>query len=146
MSCVRRESGALEGRSWSDLLLSLLSARQIDVSGGDKIPRKGGPGISQSDLLIINKVHPSPLPSVISLPSAHSFPPLPFQTDLAPHVGASLEVMKRDADLMRDHGPTQFTSIRNGEGVEACVELILGAFKVAMAGGGGGKGKAKVVA
>jgi len=65
------------------------------------------------------------------------------QTDLAPHVGASLEVMKRDADLMRDNGPTQFTSIRNGEGVEACVELILGAYKVAMAGGGGGKGKGK---
>lgn len=54
----------------------------IDVAGGDKIPRKGGPGISQSDLLVINK------------------------TDLAPHVGASLEVMDRDAKLMRGDGPT----------------------------------------
>lgn len=54
----------------------------IDVAGGDKIPRKGGPGISQSDLLVINK------------------------TDLAPYVGASLEVMDRDAKLMRGDGPT----------------------------------------
>lgn len=54
----------------------------IDVAGGDKIPRKGGPGISQSDLLIINK------------------------TDLAPYVGASLEVMARDSKLMRGDGPT----------------------------------------
>ncbi|CED82408.1 urease accessory protein [Phaffia rhodozyma] len=83
----------------------------IDVSGGDKIPRKGGPGISQSDLLIVNK------------------------TDLAPYVGASLEVMKRDSDTMRDNGPTLFTSIRNGEGVEDVVQLILGAWKVSQAGG-----------
>lgn len=54
--------------------------------------------------------------------------------------------MKRDADLMRDNGPTLFTSIRNGEGTEAVVELILSAWKVAMAGGGGGKGKGKEVA
>lgn len=54
--------------------------------------------------------------------------------------------MKRDADLMRDSGPTQFTSIRLGEGVDAVVDLILGAFKVAMAGGGGGKGKGKAPA
>lgn len=60
----------------------------IDVAGGDKIPRKGGPGISQSDLLIINK------------------------TDLAPYVGASLEVMDRDAKLMRGDGPTVSCSRR----------------------------------
>ncbi|ORY46234.1 CobW/HypB/UreG, nucleotide-binding domain-domain-containing protein [Leucosporidium creatinivorum] len=71
----------------SSLTFSSLSIAQIDVSGGDKIPRKGGPGISQSDLLIVNKI------------------------DLAPHVGASLEVMRRDADKMRDGGPTLFTSI-----------------------------------
>ncbi|ORX41024.1 CobW/HypB/UreG, nucleotide-binding domain-domain-containing protein [Kockovaella imperatae] len=91
----------------------------IDVSGGDKIPRKGGPGISQSDLLIINK------------------------TDLAPHVGASLEVMRRDAAEMRDSGPTLFTSILHGEGVQAVKEAILGAWKVSGAARQGqDKGKA----
>ncbi|KAI5477808.1 hypothetical protein MNV49_005892 [Pseudohyphozyma bogoriensis] len=83
----------------------------IDVSGGDKIPRKGGPGISQSDLLIVNKI------------------------DLAPYVGASLEVMKRDADKMRDHGPTLFTSVKLGEGVEQVAELI----KAAWIGATGGR-------
>ena len=73
----------------------------IDVSGGDKIPRKGGPGITQSDLLVINK------------------------TDLAPHVGASLEVMARDARLVRGEGPFAFTNCRTGEGVEAVLEHIL---------------------
>ncbi|GAA5986977.1 hypothetical protein JCM5350_000929 [Sporobolomyces pararoseus] len=77
----------------------------IDVSGGDKIPRKGGPGISQSDLLVVNKI------------------------DIAEYVGASLEVMKRDADKMRDHGPTLFTSVKRGEGVEGVAELIKGAWK-----------------
>lgn len=77
----------------------------IDVSGGDKIPRKGGPGITQSDLLIVNK------------------------TDLAPHVGADLSVMSRDANKMRDAGPTLFTSIRNNEGVEQVAMLIEGALK-----------------
>jgi len=67
----------------------------IDVAGGDKIPRKGGPGITRSDLLVINK------------------------TDLAPHVGASLEVMDRDARKMRGQRPFVFTCIRNGDGVEA---------------------------
>ncbi len=78
----------------------------IDVSGGDKIPRKERPGISQSDLLIINKVGVAP-PGIVYDMKA--------QIDLAPHVGASLDVMRRDAALMRDTGPTLFTSIRNGE-------------------------------
>lgn len=72
----------------------------IDVSGGDKIPRKGGPGIMQSDLLIINK------------------------TDLAPYVGASLEVMDRDARRMRGDRPFLFTNIRAGEGVDEVVAWI----------------------
>ncbi|MES2441401.1 MAG: urease accessory protein UreG [Pseudomonadota bacterium] len=65
----------------------------IDVSAGDKIPRKGGPGITRSDLLIINKI------------------------DLAPHVGASLDVMDRDARKMRGDRPFVFTNIRAGHGV-----------------------------
>ncbi|RKP26812.1 urease accessory protein UreG [Syncephalis pseudoplumigaleata] len=77
----------------------------IDVAGGDKIPRKGGPGITQSDLLIVNKV------------------------DLAPAVGADLDVMRRDAGRMRDHGPTVFASIRHGDGVDEVIELILEAWK-----------------
>ena len=72
----------------------------IDVAAGDKIPRKGGPGITRSDLLIINK------------------------TDLAPHVGASLEVMDRDARKMRGARPFVFTSIRNGVGVPEVVAFI----------------------
>ncbi|KAI0372214.1 urease accessory protein UreG [Pilatotrama ljubarskyi] len=79
----------------------------IDVSGGDKIPRKGGPGISQSDLLVINKI------------------------DLAPYVGASLEVMERDAKLMRGDGPTVFTSVKQGKGVDDVVDLILAAWRTA---------------
>jgi urease accessory protein len=66
----------------------------IDVSAGDKIPRKGGPGITRSDLLVINKI------------------------DLAPLVGASLEVMDRDARRMRGGRPFQFTNIKTGQGVE----------------------------
>ncbi|WFD36143.1 hypothetical protein MCUN1_003018 [Malassezia cuniculi] len=85
----------------------------IDVAGGDKVPRKGGPGISQSDLLVINK------------------------TDLAEHVGASLEVMRRDADRMRDGGPTVFTSVRKDIGVDAVVDLILAARRAAGAEGAG---------
>ena len=74
----------------------------IDVSGGDKIPRKGGPGITRSDLLVINK------------------------TDLAPYVGASLEVMDRDAKKMRKEKPFRFTNLKNGEGVDAVIEWIQG--------------------
>lgn len=77
----------------------------IDVSAGDKIPRKGGPGITKSDLLIINK------------------------TDLAPLVGASLEVMARDAEKMRGTRPFRFTNIRAGEGVDEVVRFITEAQK-----------------
>ena len=73
----------------------------IDVSGGDKIPRKGGPGIMRSDLLVINKI------------------------DLAPHVGASLEVMDRDARKMRGARPFVFTNLKTGEGLDAVVEWTL---------------------
>ena len=66
----------------------------IDVSGGEKIPWKGGPGITRSDLLVINKI------------------------DLAPHVGASLEVMERDAQRMRGERPFVFTNLRAGQGVD----------------------------
>ena len=76
----------------------------IDVAGGDKVPRKGGPGITQSDLLVINK------------------------TDLAPHVGASLEVMARDARTMRGDGPVVFTAITRGDGVAEVVRHIDGAY------------------
>ncbi len=79
----------------------------IDVSGGDKVPRKGGPGITQSDLLVVNKI------------------------DLAPHVGASLEVMRRDADRMRQGGPTVFARARDGHGLEVIVRAILSAWSEA---------------
>jgi urease accessory protein len=72
----------------------------IDVSAGDKIPRKGGPGITRSDLLVINK------------------------TDLAPHVGASLEVMDRDSRKMRGERPFVFANIRGGDGVEEIAAFI----------------------
>ncbi|WVQ85923.1 urease accessory protein UreG [Cryptococcus sp. DSM 104549] len=91
----------------------------IDVSGGDKIPRKGGPGISQSDLLIVNKI------------------------DLAPHVGASLDVMRRDAAAMREGGPTLFTSVRNNDGVQDVMDSIISAWKASGAAGKDGKGKSK---
>ncbi len=77
----------------------------IDVAGGDKVPRKGGPGITQSDLLVINK------------------------TDLAVHVGASLDVMARDAAAMRGDGPFVFAQARHGEGLEAIIEHVLAAWK-----------------
>src|SRR5690349_19820528 len=66
----------------------------VDVAGGDKVPRKGGPGVTQSDLLVVNK------------------------TDLAPHVGASLEVMARDAERMRQGGPVVFARCNVGDGVD----------------------------
>ena len=72
----------------------------IDVSAGDKIPRKGGPGITRSDLLVINKI------------------------DLAPHVGASLEVMDRDSRKMRGERPFVFTNIRAGHGVAEIAAFI----------------------
>jgi len=80
--------------------LSDLTIYVIDVAGGEKIPRKGGPGITRSDLLIINK------------------------TDLAPYVGANLDVMARDAKRMRGERPFLFTNLRSGEGVGEVVEFI----------------------
>src|SRR2546421_973647 len=73
----------------------------IDVAGGDKVPRKGGPGITQSDLLVINK------------------------TDLSPHVGADLAVMDRDARRMRGDGPTVFAQVTRGVGVEAIARQVV---------------------
>jgi urease accessory protein len=81
--------------------LSDLTIYVIDVAAGDKIPRKGGPGIMRSDLLIINKI------------------------DLAPHVGASLEVMERDARKMRGTRPFVFTNLKTGQGLETVVEFIV---------------------
>lgn len=81
--------------------LSDLTLYVIDVAGGDKVPRKGGPGIIKSDLLVINK------------------------TDLAPYVGASLEVMDRDARKMRGERPFVFSCVKQGEGLEAIVDFIV---------------------
>lgn len=81
--------------------LSDLTLYVIDVSAGDKIPRKGGPGITRSDLLIINKV------------------------DLAPHVGASLDVMARDALRMRKDRPFVFTNLKTGDGVETVIDFVV---------------------
>lgn len=81
--------------------LSDLTIYVIDVSAGDKIPRKGGPGITRSDLLVINK------------------------TDLAPLVGASLEVMDRDARKMRGERPFVFSNLKDGSGVADIVDFIV---------------------
>ncbi|MBK7474044.1 MAG: urease accessory protein UreG [Betaproteobacteria bacterium] len=81
--------------------LSDLTLYVIDVAGGEKIPRKGGPGITKSDLLIINK------------------------TDLAPHVGASLAVMDSDARRMRGARPFVFTNLKTGDGVDAVVAFVV---------------------
>lgn len=80
--------------------LSDLTLYVIDVAGGEKIPRKGGPGITRSDLLIINK------------------------TDLAPHVGANLDIMAQDARRQRGERPFVFTNLRSGEGVDAVMRFI----------------------
>lgn len=81
--------------------LSDLTIYVIDVSAGDKIPRKGGPGITKSDLLVINK------------------------TDLAPYVGASLEVMKTDSQRMRGDRKFTFTNLKQNDGVELISEFIV---------------------
>jgi len=80
--------------------LSDLTLYVIDVAAGDKIPRKGGPGITKSDLLVINKI------------------------DLAPMVGASLEVMERDARKMRGARPFVFTNLKTGHGLDTVVRFI----------------------
>jgi len=81
--------------------LADLTIYVIDVAAGEEIPRKGGPAITKSDILIINK------------------------TDLAPHVGASLEVMERDAQRMRKGRPFLFSALRHRQGVEGIVELLV---------------------
>jgi urease accessory protein len=81
--------------------LADLTIYVIDVSGGEKIPRKGGPGITRSDLLVINK------------------------TDLAPHVGASLEVMRVDTERMRKERPYVMTNMKTGDGVDRIIAYIV---------------------
>jgi urease accessory protein len=81
--------------------LSDLTLYVIDVAGGEKIPRKGGPGITKSDLLVINK------------------------TDLAPHVGANLEVMRHDTERMRGTRPYVMTNLKTGAGVDQVIEFIV---------------------
>ena len=80
--------------------LSDLTIYVIDVAAGDKIPRKGGPGITRSDLLVINKI------------------------DLAPYVGASLAIMERDTKRMRGERPFVFTNLKKSVGVEKITEFI----------------------
>jgi urease accessory protein len=80
--------------------LADVSIYVIDVAAGDKIPRKGGPGITRSDLLVINKI------------------------DLAPYVGASLDVMDRDARKMRGDRPFLFTNLKDGTGVPELIERV----------------------
>jgi len=80
--------------------LADLTIYVIDVAAGEEIPRKGGPAITRSDLLVVNK------------------------TDLAPHVGASLEVMERDCNTMRGDLPFAFCALRHGEGVENVAQFI----------------------
>ena len=80
--------------------LADLTIYVIDVSGGEKIPRKGGPGITRSDMLVINKI------------------------DLAPFVGADLDVMDRDSKLMRKDRPFVFTNVRSGVGVDIVADFI----------------------
>jgi urease accessory protein len=80
--------------------LADLTIYVIDVAAGDKIPAKGGPGITRSDLLVINKI------------------------DLAPYVGASLEVMERDAKRMRGNRPFVFANLRAGLGIDAVARFI----------------------
>jgi len=91
--------------------LSDLTIYVIDVAAGDKIPRKGGPGITRSDLLVINKI------------------------DLAPHVGASLDIMERDARRMRGERPFTFTNLKTRQGLEQVIEFIV---KRGMLGAGRG--------
>ena len=98
----RAAAATLRGaREISSPELADLTIYVIDVSAGDKIPRKGGPGITKSDLLVINK------------------------TDLAPHVGASLEIMDRDAKKMRGDKPFVFTNLKTNTGVSDILEFVV---------------------
>ena len=94
-------SGFLALNSHFSPELADLTIYVIDVSAGDKIPRKGGPGITRSDLLIINKI------------------------DLAPHVGASLDVMDRDARKMRGERPFVFTNLKTKHGLDEVEAFII---------------------
>ena len=95
------ESGGDNLRATFSPDLSDLTIYVIDVSAGDKIPRKGGPGITKSDLLIINKI------------------------DLAPYVGASLDVMDRDTKKMRNGKPFVFSNLKVGEGLSNVIDFII---------------------
>lgn len=81
--------------------LADLTIYVIDVAEGEKIPRKGGPGITRSDFLVINKI------------------------DLAPYVGASLDIMKKDTQLMRHDRPWTFTNLRSGQGLQKIIEFLI---------------------
>src|SRR6201989_134626 len=94
------ESGADNLAATFSPELADLTIYVIDVSGGEKIPRKGGPGVTRSDLLVINKI------------------------DLAPYVGASLDVMERDTTTMRRGKPFVFTNMKSGQGLERIVDFI----------------------
>src|SRR6202790_2298241 len=100
LDLVLIESGGDNLAATFSLQLADLTIYVIDVAAGDKIPSKGGPGITRSDLLVINKI------------------------DLAPHVGASLEVMERDAKRMRGARPFVMTNLRIGQGVDEIVRFI----------------------
>jgi urease accessory protein len=77
----------------------------VDVAGGDKVPRKGGPGVTRSELLVINK------------------------TDLAPYVGADLSVMERDANALREAAPTRFAAVLHGKGMEEIMDWVRAAVR-----------------
>jgi urease accessory protein len=108
MQLVLVESGGDNLAATFSPALADLTIFVIDVAGGDKVPRKGGPGTALSDLLVINKV------------------------DLAPHVGADLEVMRRDATALRGERPVVFTDLRAGTGVDAVVDLVRARLGVAV--------------
>jgi urease accessory protein len=100
LDCVIIESGGDNLAATFSPELSDLTLYVIDVAAGDKIPRKGGPGITKSDLLVINKI------------------------DLAPYVGASLEVMDRDARAQRGSRPFVFSNLKSGQGLPEIVSFI----------------------